>query len=59
MLQPIPAGWDEVFARPLGDPLGAAKTRDGVMSRTFSSGTKVQWTVGSEADVKITWADPE
>ena len=48
-------GWDEMFAYPLGDPLGPAITADGVMRRTFASGTSVEYDMSSEK-ANIRWA---
>lgn len=36
-------GWNKQFAKPLGDPLGPAKTKGNIMSRKFASGTSVSW----------------
>lgn len=37
-------GWDEVFARPLGNPLGPAEINgEGVMHRKFESGVVARW----------------
>merc|ERR1712032_971569 len=49
-------GWDNDFAKPLGDPLGPAAIANGVMSRSFASGTNVSWVLGSKK-VAIQWAN--
>ena len=48
-------GWDDDFAKPLGKPLGPAKVVNGVMSRSFASGTKVSWDEHS-GNITIYWA---
>eukprot|EP00040_Diaphanoeca_grandis_P009453 m.48910 g.48910 ORF g.48910 m.48910 type:complete len:414 (-) comp20888_c0_seq1:86-1327(-) len=49
-------GWSDDFEKRLGNPTGPAVTTNGVMRRTFESGTSVMWTVGTQ-NVNITWAN--
>lgn len=48
-------GWDEQFAKPLGNPLGPATTHGNIMNRTFASGTFVTWDLKKKTGT-INWA---
>lgn len=48
-------GWSEDFARPLGEPVGPAEIKNGIMRRRFSSGTEATWVVGT-TNATVQWA---
>ena len=47
-------GWAPEFEKRVGAPSGPAHVVDGVMRRSFKSGTNVSWVVGSKS-VQILW----
>jgi hypothetical protein len=47
-------GWSDDFDRPVGAPVGPAAITKGVMARSFSSGLKVEWVLGTQ-NTTISW----
>lgn len=48
-------GWSDDFERPVGEPLGPAVVKNGIMARSFSAGVKVEWVLGT-TNTTIHWA---